>query len=64
LGYVNLAGIPCLASVREDAPSPTKTWCARMCRYPPLNQVRRSGVWGKKDCEREWPEASGAVSGI
>jgi hypothetical protein len=25
LGYVNLAGIPCLASVREDAPSPTKT---------------------------------------
>jgi hypothetical protein len=34
MGYVPLAGLPCVPSVGEDAPSLAETWCTRVERYP------------------------------
>jgi hypothetical protein len=61
VGCALLAGLPCLASVGENVPSPEETWCTRVgvCVLggypggPPLAQRRRGGGWGK-NCGRGW----------
>lgn len=51
VGYDLLAGLPCLALVGKDVPSPAKTWCAgwEIARGPPtLSEEKgrgRGGVW-------------------
>jgi hypothetical protein len=50
VGYVLLPGLPCLASVKEDAPSLTETWCARLGRYPgapTCSEEKGSGQGGR-----------------
>ena len=46
IGYVLLAGLPCLASVGGDAPSPKETWCARVGGYGRLHPLRSRGGGG------------------
>jgi hypothetical protein len=49
VGYVLLAGLPCLASVGEDAPRLTETLSARMQGYPPA-QRKVGGESGGRIC--------------
>lgn len=54
IGYVLLAGLFCLASVREDAPSLTETCCARV-----------GGVYpGAPICSEEEGECSGLCEAV
>lgn len=48
MGYVVLVGLPGLASVRQDVPSPTETLCARMGEIPEevLQPLRGEREWG------------------
>jgi hypothetical protein len=53
VGPVPLTGLPCLASVGGDAPSPAVTGCAGMGWYPGgfLSSQRRGESMGKGLCE-------------
>ena len=49
VGYVLLAGLPCLASVGEEAPSLAKTRCATLGEYtrglfPTCSEEKRMGM--------------------
>jgi hypothetical protein len=50
VGYVLLAGLPCLSSVGEDGPSPVENWCARVGGHPggppPSWRRRREDIVG------------------
>lgn len=57
MGYILLPGLPCRASVREEASSFTETWYARIGRYlgTTLPAQRRRG-WGRKVVTRDGQE--------
>jgi len=61
VGYVLLAGLPCLASVREEVPSLPETRPAKVGGYP-LAQRKRGKRWE----EGLWEGMTGseAVSGM
>jgi hypothetical protein len=49
MGYLLLAGRPCLASVVEDTPSLEETWCTRVGGIPREHLpswMRRRWGWG------------------
>lgn len=53
MGYFLLARLPCLVSVREEAPRLTETQSARPEGYPGgLPPAQRTGEGWRKDCER------------
>ena len=58
MGYVVLAGLPCLSLVGKDVPSLSETWGARVQEYPgtPLHTQRRRGWrgWGKGCGRGDW----------
>jgi hypothetical protein len=68
MGYVLLAGLPCLASVEEDVPSPTDLMCQSVCVWIPRgiltsSEERKKG-YGGKDCMGGVVSRRGTVSEI
>ena len=52
VGYVLLAGLPCLASVGEEVPSLAETLSARVWGYPRSSTQLLSVEVGGEDCEK------------
>ena len=55
VGYILLAGLPCLASVGQETPSLTETSSTIVGGYPrgPTHSEEKRGIWGV-GCGREF----------
>lgn len=66
MGYVLLAGLPCLDSVGEDAPSLAETWSAKVGGYSggPIHSEEKGKGTGGKIVGGDDQKGRGAVSGM